>query len=189
MNQHKQLSNVTKEYLSCYYNILKRMICDMTEVDLNDSISRNFILQMIPHHMAAIDMSRNLLNYTTNVKLQNIAISIISEQTKSIRDMRDVLCGCGMICSSHRDICLYQRRFTQITRTMFNEMGSARTVNNINTDFICEMIPHHRGAIRMSRNALDFNICPELKPILNEIITSQSRGIAQMERLLKCGCK
>lgn len=48
-----------------------------------------------------------------------------------------------------------------------------------------EMIPHHRGAVRMSENALRFCLCPELVPLLNEIIVSQKKGIKEMECLLK----
>jgi len=66
------------------------------------------------------------------------------------------------------------------------EMGSAYATNNINANFMREMIPHHRGAIRMSENALRYNICPELKPILDAIITSQQKGIEQMNQLLRC---
>lgn len=48
------------------------------------------------------------------------------------------------------------------------------------------MIPHHMGAIRMSENALRFPICPELIPILTAIISSQKRGVQEMEKLLQC---
>lgn len=41
----------------------------MTGVCLTDSISGNFIMQMIPHHTAAIEMSANILKYTTDPQL------------------------------------------------------------------------------------------------------------------------
>lgn len=40
------------------------MIQGMTDDELDESISHNFIVQMIPHHKAAIEMSQNLLQYT-----------------------------------------------------------------------------------------------------------------------------
>ena len=68
-------------------------------------------------------------------------------------------------------------------------MSNARDTNRINCDFMWEMIPHHRGAVEMSKNALQFDICPQLKPILDAIITSQQKGIREMQHLLKClGC-
>lgn len=184
MTYEYKLSNVTKEYLDRFYCILDEMIEDMTGAELTDSISHNFIVQMIPHHRAAIEMSKNLLRYTTFIPLQNIAEGIIKEQTKSIENMRKIQRQCSELENSQRDVSLYQRRVNQIIRTMFSEMKNAYTTNNINSNFIYEMIPHHEGAIKMSRNALQYDICPELKPILYAIISSQEKGVMQMKRLL-----
>lgn len=186
MNESQRLSNVTKDYLCNFYEILNEMIVGMTNVELTDSLSHNFIVQIIPHHQAAIEMSKNILQYTTCLPLQNIASNIITEQTKSIEDMKTALRQCSQLCNSQTDICLYQNAFHQITQTMFSEMQNARVTNSINVNFMREMIPHHKGAIRMSENALRFEICPELVPILEAIITSQKKGVCEMERLLRC---
>lgn len=181
------LSNVTKEYLCTYHNILETMIREMTDATLTDSISGNFITQMIPHHQAAIEMSRNILRFTTNVSLQTIAEDIIQEQTKGIADLQSIHHFCGRLCNCERDLSLYQRRTDQIMQTMFHRMQTAPSDNRINVDFLREMIPHHMGAVQMSENALQYEICPELTPLLNDIITSQERGIRQMQRLLRQG--
>lgn len=186
MNRSCRLSNVTKDYLTEFHCILDEMTEGMTSAKLSDSISYNFIVQMIPHHEAAIRMSRNILKYTTCVPLQDIAENIVSEQTKSIADMRNILASCKGQTDSDRDLCLYQRRTDRILQTMFAKMGSAYTTNEINADFMHEMIPHHKGAIEMSENTLQFAICPGLLPVLEAIITSQKRGIAQMQQLLRC---
>ncbi len=182
-----ELSIVTKEYLSRFYEILNEMIQGMTEAELTDSISHNFIVQMIPHHQAAIEMSKNLLQYTTFVPLQNIALRIISEQTKSIENMLQIKESCSQQLNTPQDVQLYQRKVDNILKTMFSEMGNAYAGNQINIDFMREMIPHHEGAIRMSKNALQYDICPGLKPILHAIIQSQEKGVMQMKQLLRCG--
>jgi len=46
------------------------------------------------------------------------------------------------------------------------------------------MIPHHIGAVSMARNALRFDFCTELIPIINEIIRSQSLSVQAMRTLL-----
>lgn len=186
MSEQCKLSDNTKDYLNKFYDILDEMIIGMTGAELSDSISHNFIVQMIPHHRAAIEMSHNILRFTTYVPLQNIASNIITMQTKSIENMLNAEEVCSEICNTHQDLRLYERRFKQITQNMFKEMESARTTNNINIDFMCEMIPHHRGAVLMSQNALKYSICPELKPILDAIITSQEKGIKEMTSLLQC---
>ncbi len=184
MNNSSCLRNNNKKYLCCFYEILDCMIERMTDAQLTDSISHNFIVQMIPHHRAAIEMSENILKYAPCKPLKNIAENIISEQTKSIEDMRDILCRCSEFQNSEQDLHLYRKAFSQITQTMFSEMRNARTPNNINADFMYEMIPHHKGAIKMSENALQYKICPQLIPVLRAIITSQSRGVQKMECLL-----
>ncbi len=83
---------------------------------------------------------------------------------------------------------MYQRTVDEIMKIMFTDMKNACADNNISADFMREMIPHHRGAVRLSENALKYDICPELKPILQAIIKSQKRGIVQMEHLLRCIC-
>lgn len=189
MNQACELSRVTKEYLAVYYEILDEMIRGMTEAELNSSISHNFIVQMIPHHRAAIRMSENILRYTTNVDLQRIALGIVEEQTRSIANMQRILCRCTARINSQEEIGRYQWRVDQILRTMFAAMENARVTNDVTCDFMREMIPHHRGAIQMSEFTLQSGICPELYPILTAIIRSQRQGILQMEQLLACCCR
>ncbi len=186
MGRDCRFSDVTKEYLTNFHCILEEMVQEMTEAELTGSISQNFISQMIPHHQAAIDMSRNILRYTTNIPLQDIALQIVEEQTRSIEDMCRIQNCCARWENCQRDVCLYQRRVNQILPVMFSGMANACTMNNINGDFMREMIPHHKGAIAMSENALRYEICQELVPVLEAIITSQTRGIRQMQALLRC---
>lgn len=186
MDRKCMLSNVTKEYLEAFNCILDEMIQGMTNAKLTDSISYNFIVQMIPHHMAAVEMSRNILRYTTNIPLQNIALQIIKEQTESIENMQEIKCSCGDLCNTEQDLCGYLNKIDQIMQTMFCSMQNACSTNNINADFMREMIPHHMGAVEMSETALMYDICPELRPVLSAIIISQKRGIMQMQHLLRC---
>lgn len=180
------LSSVTREYLDTFQCILDEMIRGMTEAELTDSISHNFIVQMIPHHQAAIEMSYNILKYTTCVPVEEIAKGIIQEQTKSIENMEQVLHGCSERTNCQQDVSAYQQRTCQILQIMFTGMRNACSNNDVTANFMREMIPHHCGAVEMSENALRYDICPELKPILEAIITSQKRGIRQMRRLLRC---
>lgn len=189
MNRKCRLDHTTEDYLRKFYAIFDEMVRGMMQVKLTDSISHNFIVQMIPHHRAAIEMSENILQYTNDRQLQEIASDIISEQTKSIENMNEIVGSCGSFTNSSRDLCRYQMKANQIMRKMFSLMRSAHVSNRVNCDFMWEMIPHHRGAVEMSVNALEFDICSELEPVLYAIISSQKKGIEQMQDLLNCiGC-
>ena len=183
---HCGLNENAQTYLSEFRRILSDMECGMTTPELTDSISHNFIVQMIPHHQAAIEMSQNILRYTSCAPLKRIAEGIITEQTESIRQMEEALCACTQCQNSEAALCRYQSRFEEIIRTMFCGMSSAPGTNCLDADFMREMIPHHLGAIRISENALQFPICKELCPILEAIIISQKRGVRQMQNLLRC---
>lgn len=180
-----QLSNNTKLYLEHYQEILNEMISGMSSAVSTESISGNFITQMIPHHRAAIAMSKNLLLYTTNIPLQNIAQNIISSQEKSVQSMTEAYPECANYINNPWDLARYEQENHFIMNNMFYEMNTACSNNNIDASFMREMIPHHRGAVLMSENALRFPICEELIPQLKEIIISQKEGIIKMQALLR----
>ena len=125
MNKECQvkLSFVARDYLAVFYCILDQMERAMTAAELNDSISHNFIVQMIPHHQAAIDMSRNLLRHTTRVPLQDIAQGIITEQAKSIENMLAAEESCSCLKNEARDLMLYQRRLPDAAAAAGHERG------------------------------------------------------------------
>lgn len=162
------------------------MINAMNSARVTDSISYDFIVKMIPHHEGAIKLSEELLKYTTCVPLQNIASKIVTGQTRGVEEMRRILCSCGRCRNDMQSLCGYRRQYGVITQNMFSRMKSACPDNDINTSYIRQMIPHHEGGIAMSKNALRFNICPQLKPMLSEMIESQQKGIEEMKRLLSC---
>ena len=82
----------------------------MDGAQLTDSISYNFIVQMIPHHRAAIEMSYNILQYTTCIPLQEIALGIIEEQTMSIQNMLSILDRCAGLGNAQQDVCCYHKK-------------------------------------------------------------------------------
>ena len=176
----------TKNYLTRFYDILEEMIRAMGDAELTDSLSHNFIVQMIPHHMAAVEMSKNLLKYNPCEPLRTIAKNIVAMQEQGIQEMTEALKCCHKLVNSSQDLCLYQHRYQQIVQNMFTEMNNACSDNNISANFMREMIPHHQGAIYMSENALRYCVCSQLQPILENIIVSQRQEVREMNRLLGC---
>ncbi len=185
MNTQKRSCSDAETYLAEYRRIFERMRHEMRCAELKDSVSYNFIVQMIPHHRAAIEMSENLLRYVCRGELAKIAKGIITEQTQGIKDMLAIKEECLLCESPTAALREYRGRTDEITGLMFREMRGAYPDCNISCDFMREMIPHHLGAVRMSENALDFCICHRLEPILRSIISSQEKGIREMKALMK----
>lgn len=179
------LSADAKTYLCCYYQILDEMVQGMTTAGLTQSISHNFIVQMVPHHRAAIQMSTNILRFTEHKAVRRIAQRIIDEQAQGIEQMDAAMASCRQLTNPQMDLRLYQRRMDLIYREMYAKMGSAPENNALAAVFMREMIPHHQGAVRMAEIALKYDVCTELVPILRSIITQQRQGVAQMRALLR----
>ena len=154
------LSRVAERYYARSREILGTMTLAMTTALETGSVSHNFIVQMIPHHQAAVEMAQNLLQYTTCVPLQELADSIIIEQTRGIETMQD-----------------------NTPRKHF--VMPSRESASVNLRFILRMLPHHEGAVEMAQNALRLPICETLRPVLCGIIDTQSQELAEMRRLLR----
>ena len=186
MNKNDRLNCRTKDYMASFGCILKDMICGMCEADMDDSISGNFIRQMIPHHRAAIEMSENFLKYTDNEKLACIAQNIIADQTRGIENLRKALCCCSSVTNCCKDLCEYKCRMNCIMKSMFKDMNCAYVDNSIECNFIRQMIPLAQGGIMMAKAAMCYCICDELKPILESIISGQEKAIAEMKCVAEC---
>ncbi len=184
MNNVYKLSNNTKDYLDTYLNILGTMEENMSEAVVTDSISTTFISQMIPHHMGAVEMSKNILRFTTNADLEALAKDIIKDQTSGIAQMKEMKENCAQIKNNERDIKLYLAGYQRIFENMINQMKNARTCNNLDVDFLSEMIPHHMGAINMCRNLLLFEICDDLKNFVEKLVSKQQEQLKEMQKLL-----
>ena len=179
------LSEDSKTYLCCFYQILDEMIQSMTTAGLTQSISHNFIVQMIPHRRAAIQMSQNILRFHPSQPVQRFAQRVIDQQTREIAQMEAALPAGSQLANPTADLRLCQRRMDLIYREMYAKMGSAPENTARAAVFLQQMIPHHQGAVRMAENALKYDVCTELVPLLRTIAVRQRQDIAQMRSLLR----
>ena len=79
----------------------------------------------------------------------------------------------------------YLFRFDEILNQMESKMLNPNITNSITINFIQCMIPHHRAAIYMCQNLLQYTNYPPLLKIAYDIIQMQEKGIAQMEEIEK----
>ncbi|MEK5233357.1 DUF305 domain-containing protein [Lysinibacillus sp. FSL K6-0232] len=187
-----ELSNVTKAYLEEYQQILNKMMQGMTYVTITCSISENFIKQIIPHQIAAIKMSENVLRYTTNISVQNLALDIIKTHQEIVDSLEALQNRCCIVQNSECELYEYMCAYQQITEAMFQAMCAPPVSNSININYLREMIVHHQGGIRLAQNVLRFCICQELIPVLQCMIQTLCEQLALMEKLLDslqdCDC-
>lgn len=184
------LSDPSKRYLCCYYQILDEMIQGITTAKLTRSLSHNFIVQMIPHHQAAVRMCRNLLQYSDDGAVRRLAQRITDQQTQGLQAMEGLLADCGQLANPQMDLRLCHRRMELILRELFSQMGSAPEGNRLDLVFLRQMIPHHLGAARMAQNTLRYQVATGLAPVLRSTIDTHCKEVRQMRALLRrMGCQ
>lgn len=162
------------------------MVERMGRTAVNASISENCLCQLRIHQETGICLCRNLLQYTICIPVQEVAIRMEQEQQERIEDMDRMWDHC----STYRNIISDQQAFRcrqcQITSRMFCQMRQIPAENQINTLFLKEMIPHHRGAVDLCQATLHFPVCRDLKRFLYSMITSQEQELRTMQQMLRC---
>ena len=177
------LSNVTKDFLDKYYDILGEMIEEMTTVSNSDSISENFIGIYVPFCRAAAEMSENVLRFTQSLSIQNLADDIADGQNEMQNNLSDINCACSK--NSDRDLRLYTRRANAIMCRIFSQMESASFSNSVNQNYLAQMLPLCRGAIDLCENMLRFSVCRELFDLASDNVCTLQCTIKQI-KLLTC---
>lgn len=170
----------TKTYLNEFDEILLNMSNKMLNPTLGNSVTINFIRCMIPHHEAAIYMCENLLKYTNFLPLIEESKNIIRMQTNGVAQMNEIERTTRYLFCPPQFNEEYLNEYFIITKNMIFRMSNSLRSNNINLDFVSEMIPHHEGAIQMCQNLLGYNIDPRLRIVAENIIKEQSQGVKDL---------
>jgi uncharacterized protein (DUF305 family) len=74
-----------------YQAAMDKMHRDMMAMQYTGNADADFVRAMIPHHQAAIDMAKVLLEYGKDPELRKLAQNVISAQEKEIEEMENWL--------------------------------------------------------------------------------------------------
>ncbi len=77
------------------------------------------------------------------------------------------------------------RALSQAHATMSERMSAVPLTGDPDRDFLAQMIPHHEGAIDMSKILLQGGLRPEVRRLAQEIIAHQQGEIVLMRRWLE----
>ena len=88
MSHHAHMSKYTQAYMKSMCD----MMIEMGKYPLNGDASHDFAASMIPHHKAAVEMAKTLLqDKNADAALRKMAENIISSQSKEIEDLEAFL--------------------------------------------------------------------------------------------------
>lgn len=177
------LSDNVEKYLEKFYEILDDMISRMTSIDIDSNISQGFITQMASLSDAGIHFSENLLDYSENDEMKQLAQNMIDFQVRTIEDLNRIYTRCANSKNPNSDIVNYNRAYNYVLENMFVNMSNAAIEDNVDINFVNEMIPFHLGAVSLIRNAMRFSLCAELVPILRELRVQNSRFVSELRSI------
>ena len=129
------------------------------------AFDRAFLSMMIPHHQAALKMSKADLARNSDLQVRTWANKIISSQQAEIDAMQVLLVPLG-------------GRNTAMMMMVQQGMGgmSVRIAQNQNPDvaFVQGMLPHHSSAIDMAKLALEKSQNPAVLKLARDIVVVQA---------------
>ena len=136
-----------------------------------------FLSQMIAHHQAALKMSRDARPTLKDEHVQEHAQGIITSQTKEIREM-------GALLKTNYKAAPSAAQMQRMHADMRHMMSMKPSGDHM---FLEMMIPHHQGAVEMSRLALKNSASPKVKALASRIIKEQNAEIADFRKMLAQG--
>lgn len=138
-----------------------------------------FIVGMVPHHTAAVEMAQMALDRSEHREVKRLAQDIVDSQIEEI----------GVLRAIH--VRLYGAPLSSMSGDhgampgMSAEMGATPAELNAAPEFdrafLDAMVPHHQGAIAMAKQEVAKGRDSELRRIARRIIEAQTREIAKMQ--------
>jgi len=141
----------------------------------------DFLQDMIDHHAMAVMMAEMCLDEAVHAELRSLCEDMKAEQSQEIQQMQSWL-------QSWYDLTYTpEMKHTGQMRQLHEASGAEFEIL-----FMEMMIRHHRAAIREGEKCLDRAHHPELKQLCQNIISSQTAEIEQMQTWLcewygRCG--
>lgn len=138
-----------------------------------------FLDTMIAHHRGAVDMAGPCSARAQHAEVKTLCANIISSQQKEIADMkawRD-----KWFAGKEPAMNMEMMGMNDSMKSMDMKMLSSLSGNDFDLAFIKHMIPHHEGAVKMAKDALQKSTKDEIKTLANAIIKAQESEVRQMK--------
>ena len=142
-----------------------------------------FIAAMIPHHESAIEMAEIAEQRSKDPFITKLADDITSTQAQEIATMKQIFARLFDAklkpdSGAHDGLGLTAEQ-AGMTHSP-NTDAMLRSAKPFDRAFVDEMVPHHRGAVAMSKAVLKHTKDSELRTLAQAIISAQQREISQM---------
>lgn len=187
--QHHMHQHNTMQTASPSQMILDLMHKPMMTSPYSDTgnIDIDFLSNMKPHHQGAIDSSKELLKYSSNNTVRNIAQRIIKDQEQEIKTFNALIKILKKENSPNTNVNLakFVKDAKKDMDVMMKKMMKVKLSHNPDKDFLNAMRYHHQGAVAASKQILKYTQDSRIREIAENIIRAQEKEIQEFTTLIK----
>lgn len=181
-HDHATMTEVQDSTKNLMMEAMDRSMNAMMEVKATGNVDYDFANRMKPHHDGAVQMAEDLIKESKNEALIAFCKEVIAAQNKEIAQFDAFLKVKPETKSDNSEA--YEKADHAAMMVMMKGMNTIKLSNNIDTDFVALMIPHHQSAVEMAKAYLPYANNPEIKKIAEDIIASQTKEIEWLKAKL-----
>lgn len=151
----------------------------------HDQADVDFALQMVPHHLQAVEMADLVPARSGDEQLRALATRIKQAQQPEVEQLTSLLAAwgvapdSGMSDADHMD----PGATGMLTDDQLRALGALRG-DDFRAEWLRLMIAHHTGALAMARTQLDTGTDPATRALATSVLTSQQQEIDEMRAML-----
>ncbi|MCI9080489.1 MAG: DUF305 domain-containing protein [Lachnospiraceae bacterium] len=171
-------------YLEEQDTIISDMLGNM-RVKESGSAELDFLISMIPHYEASIDLSKNyLILGGKDKRLKELAKEIIGEHLEEIENMRELIKEIQKqdITDSEKEK-KYLKVYNKIISSHKNISDETNASSNVEEAYIEGMVIHHQMASDMAETILKYSSHREICNIAEDIFETQKEETSKMEEI------
>lgn len=150
------------------------MMPDMMALKMSGDPDHDFAMMMRSHHQTALAMVQAYLPGAADGELKGMAQKMLTDQQQEIGEMDAFM-------ADHKPARKEPATGNELMKVMHNMPAMDNMPANPDQHFATMMIPHHQGAIDMSRVYLKAAKDSKMKAMAESIITAQEAEIKQLQ--------
>lgn len=159
-------------------DMMNKNMQEMKAMTSSGNPDNDFASMMKTHHMGALEMAQAEVAQGTNAEMKAMAQKMIDEQQKEIAELNTFLSGH----QAHGGGDAFHKEVMAQMNNMKMDMSHS---GSFDKQFAEMMIPHHQGAIDMSKAYIKSGAHEEkLKTMANKIIADQQKEIGELQAWL-----
>ena len=176
MSMHTRQQNI-------FLLLMDTMMMKMDATVIGVSPEHDFIEQMIPHHVGAIEMAVYEIQHGKRFSMIQLAKSILAEQSGEVQQMKLYIKQLPSGKTEPRKG--FKEDMDSTMEVMMKNMPDNTKLTDVDFAFASVMIPHHQAAIDMAKVVLKFSKDLQTIAFAKQIISTQEVEIEQMFSFLR----